>query len=250
MRIFDQAGSSAPRDKVCAERLRTRILHGLLGCAALWILAALLFANGAFWPAFLAILLPVAPWAWGLLAWVDLLPASRVSGLSASSSDQSAGLFLAVFAIPAVAPTLSTIVFFSAELTFSLPEMLPDRAHARKELVKLMGDLQTESLSRIYHTQRNSDSLPVNLFQVTVSHSEAGRDFLRSRGFAPGEAELKSGEIAYQPRSFPVTWMPFSLSSNLEVWRAENAIAWLDAERSVVYLVVYPGWRAPHKPPL
>ncbi len=223
--------------------MRAHVVQGLLGCTALWLLAAFLFASGEFRAAGFAVLLAVAPWAWGLRAWIQLSQASKPSGWIVSSNDRAAGLWLAAFAIPAAGPATLTTLTYAVHFASSLPEAIPDRAHGRAELARSMSGFAIEPLTLVYHTQRIPDSLPYDLFQFSMSSPDAGRQFLYAHGFAPSDGVLQPWEIDLHPRTFPAAWLPFSVSSNLEVLRAHRGIAWIDPENATVYLVLLAGWR-------
>lgn len=233
------------------ERLRLRILQWILGCIATYLLAGALYISELPLAALVVVLLSVIPWAFAVAAWGSIWLACRSRSLALASSDKSVVLFLVLLAPPAAAPASALGLGLAYAGAVAVAEVVPDREHTHQRFEALLGAPPEGSVQLVYHSQRDAtggysllgDSDGVEIFQFSVESPEAGREILRSAGLAQTDSPLSEREARVHPERFPVLWIPRSLSSDLEVWRADGAVAWLDARNRVAYLSARLFWR-------
>jgi hypothetical protein len=233
-----------PIDERRAERLRRRILFGLIGFGMAWGLSLLCLSLDLHgMPPFGA--LAIFPYAWACAAWVEIWRFPRAQDWSPSSGDRDVVWFLLLFG------PIALISLFS--LLLSLDQMasegVPNRPAAVEGFARAFGEPR-DDVSLIYLGRRDlsGENNPLDsdfrdILQFSVPDLSTGERLLRGSGFELSQEKGSRYEKSFHPRNFPVLWRPAALSEQLDFWRSRDAIAWLDPKNLAVYVVLPPGWR-------
>ncbi len=230
-------------DEGRAEQLRKRILIGLLSCVGTWVFAAVAAqATGDSTHDLVlgSVVLTGVPFTWAAVAYLKIMRGPWAAEWEPSAGDGNAALLLSAFAIPATVPALlaSTIVLYQiAEFT---GEAVPNRTVAADHFRAVFRKRPDDSIRLLYVARRFVSTCNFckienewDLVQFSVAGVGQARELLECAGFAPA---VEPPREPFQPPDFPAAWRPFSLDSDLEVWRSHSSVAWIDSRNLAVYV--------------